>query len=102
MLVLGMSMLSAIYSLFKRFGIVQLLSSAGLGRLGTLKKALKDDDIKELFEALLQTQIKYIDVYILHANKKEKDITTDELSQQQNLFQESNYTVCITVNDTDI
>lgn len=86
MLVLGMSMLSAIYSLFKR----------------TLKKALKDDDIKELFEALLQTQIKYIDVYILHANKKEKDITTDELSQQQNLFQESNYTVCITVNDTDI
>ena len=84
-MVLGMSMLCTIYSLCKRFGIVQPLSSAGLGRLGTVKKSLKGDDVKNLFEALLQTKIKYIDVYILHANKKGKYVTTDELSQQQNL-----------------
>ena len=48
MVVLGMSMLCTIYSLFKRFGIVQLLSSAGLGRLGTLKKALTGGDVKEV------------------------------------------------------
>ena len=48
MVVLGMSMLCTIFNLFKRFGIVQLLSSAGLGRLGTLKKALTGGDVREV------------------------------------------------------
>ena len=58
-----------IYSLFKRCGIVRLLSSAILGELGTVKKALKGGDVKEginihkkLYEALLGMKIKYIDV----------------------------------------
>ena len=34
---IGMCMLRTIYSLFKRCGMLQLLSSAGLGGLGTVK-----------------------------------------------------------------
>ena len=67
--------------------MVQLLSSVGFGRLGAVKKVLKGDDVKNLFEAALQTKIKYIDVYILHANKKEKSVTIEELSKQQSLWE---------------
>ena len=65
---LGMRVLHTIYSLFKRCGIVQLLSSADLGVLGTVKKVLTGGDVKKginlhkLYEALLWTKIKYIDV----------------------------------------
>ena len=92
---IDMCMLRTIYSLFKRSGIVQLLSSAGLGRLRAVKKALTSGDVKEginfhkkLYEALLRTKIKYTDVSkcdkqnvieVSHANKKEKYITIDEL-----------------------
>ena len=65
---IDMCMLCTIYSLFKRCGIVQLHSSAGLGGPGTVKKALIGGDVKEgtnlhkkLYEALLRTKIKYID-----------------------------------------
>ena len=44
---IGMRMLHTIYSLLKRCGIVQLLSSAGLGVLGTVKKVLTGGDVKE-------------------------------------------------------
>ena len=44
---IGMCMLHTIYSLFKRCGTLQLLSSAGLGELGTVKKALTSGDVKE-------------------------------------------------------
>ena len=37
---IGMCMVRTIYSLFKRFGIVHLLSSAGLAGLGTVKREL--------------------------------------------------------------
>ena len=57
---IGMCMLRTIYSLFKRCGIVQLLSSAGFGGLGSKKKALTGGDVQEgiklhkkLYEALL-------------------------------------------------
>ena len=58
---IGMCMLRTIYSLFKRYNIVLLLSSAGLGGLGTVKEALTCSDAKEginlhkeLYEALLR------------------------------------------------
>ena len=97
---IDMQMLCINYNLFKRCGIAQLLSSVGLGGLGnlkkaTLKKALTGGDVKEginlhknLCEALLEMKIKYIDVSkcderkvveIGYANKKEKNITVDEL-----------------------
>ena len=85
---IGICMLHAIYSLFKRCGIVQPLSSAGLGGLETVKKALGGGDVKEginlhkkLYETLIRTKIKYIyvskcgernAVEVSHANKKEK------------------------------
>ena len=66
---IGMCMLRTIYSLFKRCGLVQLLSSAGLGGLGTVKKALTAGDVKEginlhkkLYEAILRTKIEHADV----------------------------------------
>ena len=75
----GMCMLRTIYSLFKRCGMLQLLSSAGLGGLGTVKKALSGVDVKEginlhkdLYEALLRTKIEYVDV-IKHEAVKETD-----------------------------
>ena len=95
---IGMCMLRIIYSLFKRYVIVQLLSSADLGWQGTVKKALTGRDVKEginvhkkLFEAILRTRIKYIYVSkcgerkvveVSHANKKEKYITIDELRKE--------------------
>ena len=91
----GMCMLRTIYSLFGRCGIVKLLSSAGLGGLGTVKKALTYGNIKEivnlyenLYETLLRTKIKYIEVTkcdrqnvvkVSYIYKKEKYITNDEL-----------------------
>ena len=80
-------MLRTIFSLFKRYGLVQLRSSAELGGLRNVKKALTVGDVKEginfykLHEALLRTKIKCIDVSIgdernvvdvSQANKKEK------------------------------
>ena len=51
-------------------GMLQLLSSAGLGGLGTFKKSLTDADVKKdvnlykkLYEALLRTKIEYVDVF---------------------------------------
>ena len=40
-------MLRTIYSLYQRSGLVQILSTAGLGGLGTIKKALKGGDVNE-------------------------------------------------------
>ena len=64
-----MCMLHTIYSLFKRRDLVQLLSLAGLGGLGTVKKTSTGGYVKEginlykkLYEALSQTKTKYIDV----------------------------------------
>ena len=51
---IGMCMLCTIYSLFKRCGIVQLLSSAGLGGLGTVKKMLTGGDLKEGIQEVVQ------------------------------------------------
>ena len=51
---IGMCMLRTIYSLFKRCGIVQLLSSAGLGGLGTVKKMLTGGDLKEGIQEVVQ------------------------------------------------
>ena len=92
---IGMCMLHAIYSLFKRCVIVQPLSSAGLGGLGIVKKALTGGAVKEginlhkkLYETLTRTKIKHIYVSkcgernafkVSHANKKEKYIAIDEL-----------------------
>ena len=64
-----MCILNTIYTLFETCDLVQLLSSAGLGWLCTVKKALTGGYVKEginlhkkLYEALSQTKIKYIDV----------------------------------------
>ena len=63
---IGMYMLRTIYNLFKRCDMLQLLSSAGLAGLGTVKKALTGGDVKEginlhkkLHERLLRTKIEY-------------------------------------------
>ena len=60
--------------------MLQLLSLAGLGGLGTAKKALTGGDVKEginlhkkLHEALLHTKTEYFDVFI---NKAIKEIGT--------------------------
>ena len=44
---ISMCMLHTIYIFLKRCGILQLLSSADLGGLGTVKKALSSGDVKE-------------------------------------------------------
>ena len=56
-----------IYSRFKHAGIVELLSLAGLGGKGTIKKALEGGDTKEaihlyklLFEAFLGSKVKHL------------------------------------------
>ena len=56
-------MLRTIYSCFKHAGIVELLSSAGLGDKGTIKKALKGGDTKEaiyLYKLLLEAILRYL------------------------------------------
>ena len=60
-------MTRTIYSRFKQAGIVELLSSAGLGGKGTIKKALKGGDTKEalylhklLSEAFLRSKVEYL------------------------------------------
>ena len=60
-------MLRTIYSLFQNIGLVQLLSAAGLGGMGTVKKALKGGDVnegihlhKKLFESILRFKIKHL------------------------------------------
>ena len=64
---IGMSMLRTIYTVFKGCGIIQLLSSAGLGGLGSIKKALTGGDVKEginlhkkLFEAFLRSKLEFL------------------------------------------
>ena len=44
---ISMCMLHTIYIFLKRCGMLQLLSSADLGGLGTVKKALTSGDVKE-------------------------------------------------------
>ena len=63
---IDMYMLCTIYSLFKRRGIVQLLSSAGLGEKRNIKKLLSGGDVKEginlykkFYESHIRTKIKY-------------------------------------------
>ena len=60
-------MIRMICSPFKHAGIVELLSSAGLGYKGTIKKALKGGDTKEaiylyklLFEAFLRSKVEHL------------------------------------------
>ena len=67
---ISMCMLHTIYIFLKRCGMLQLLSSADLGGLGTVKKALSSGDVKEginlhkkLYAALLHTKIEYFDVF---------------------------------------
>ena len=73
---IGMCILRTICSLFKRWGLVQLFSSAGLGGLGTVKKALTGGDVKEginlhkkLYEALLQTKMSNTLMYLKVTNE---------------------------------
>ena len=61
-------MLRTIDNLFKNCDFIQLLSSAGLAGMGTIKKYLSGGDAKEgiilykkLFEALMRTKIEYIE-----------------------------------------
>ena len=82
---IGMCMLRTIYSLFKRCGMLQLLSSAGLGGLGTVKKTLTGRNVKEgiilhkkLYEALLRTKIEYVDVFKHEAVKETDTASNDE------------------------
>ena len=56
--------------------MLQLLSSKGLGGLGTVKKALTGGDFKEginllkkLYEGILRTKIEYFDVFKHHTVK---------------------------------
>ena len=60
-------MIRTIFSRFKNAGIVELLSSAGLGGKGTITKALKGGDTKEgiflyklLFEAFIRFKIEHL------------------------------------------
>ena len=60
-------MIHTIYSRFKNSRVVEILSSAGLGGKGTIKKALKGGDTKLaislykiLFEAFLRYKIEYL------------------------------------------
>ena len=53
-----------IYCIYSKIGFVQILAKAELGRIGSLKKTLKDGDVNEairllktLFEALVRTKI---------------------------------------------
>ena len=83
-------MLRTIYSFYQNSGLVQILSTAGLGGLGTIKKALKGGDVneairlhKKLFEAILRTKISYIDVSQPQNNDEKKNVLmklTEEVS----------------------
>ena len=60
-------MIRTIFSRFKNAGIVELVSSAGLGGKGTIKKALNGGDTKQaiflyklLFEALMRYKIEHL------------------------------------------
>ena len=60
-------MLRTIYSLFNKAGFIQVLSAAGLGGLGSVKKALKGGDVneginlhKKMFEAVIRTKIQHL------------------------------------------
>ena len=87
--------MASVCACYVRFGILQLLSSAGLGGLGTVKKALTGGDVKEginlhkkLYEALLRTKIEYVAVSMCGSetvetiqvddcNEKESQVTID-------------------------
>ena len=82
---ISMCMQRTICSLFKRCGMLQLLSSAGLGGLGTVKNVLTSGDTKEgsnlhknLHEALLRTKIEYFDVFKHEAVKEIDTGSNDE------------------------
>ena len=78
--------------------MLQLLSSAGLGGLGTVKKALTGGNVKEdinlhknLYESLLRTKIEYFDVFKHEAVKEidtgsnnESDTVLTKLRQEVN------------------
>ena len=95
---ISMCMLRTIYSLLKRCCMLQLLSSAGLGGLGTVKNVLTSGDTKEgsnlhkkLHEALLRTKIEYFDVFKHEAVKEidtgsnnESDTVLTKLRQEVN------------------
>ena len=92
---ISVCMLRTIYSLFKRCGMLQRPSSAGLGGLGT---ALTGGDVKEdinlhkkLYEALSRTKIQYFDVFKHEAVKEidtgsnnESDAALTKLRQEVN------------------
>ena len=96
-----MCMLKTIYSLFKNIGFIQLLSSAGMGGMGTLRKFLKGGDVKEgievhkkLFEALMRTKLDYLcanDVIVINETlatdlesviSNVNSVTVDKVQQQ--------------------
>ena len=95
---IGMYMLRTIHNIFKRCDMLQLLSSAGLAGLGTVKKALTGGDVKEvinlhkkLHERLLLTKIEYVDVFKREAVKEidtgsnnENDTILTKLRQEVN------------------
>ena len=63
---IGLCMIRTIYSQFKNSGIVEVLSSAGLGGEGTIQKYLKGGDTKQaiylyklLYEALMRYKIEH-------------------------------------------
>ena len=94
----------------KMWYIVQLLALAGFGGLATVREALTGGYLKEginlnkkLYEALLRTKIKYIDVSkcdewkvveVGHTNKKEKYITIGELRKVVSRETFENVIVC--------
>ena len=92
---IGMCMIRTIYGLFKRCGIVQLLSSSGLGGLGTVKKALSGGDVKEainiykkLYEALLRSKIEFLE----STDSDNANITSNLLiNQLKNKVNETNF-----------
>ena len=64
---IGICMLRTIYEQFNKYDIIELLFAAGLGRKGTTKRNLKEEDLKEgiplhkkIFEALLRHKVAYI------------------------------------------
>ena len=88
---IGMCMLRTIYALFKRCGVVQLLSSSGLGGLGTVKKALTGGDVKEginlhkkLYEAILRTKIENTEI----TNCNDAMVFDDDSDIEKNLLKE--------------
>ena len=67
-LIITMYLMKTIYSRFQEYGLVELLSEAGVGSEGTIKAGLSGFNFKQgiryynlLFEALLRSKITYLD-----------------------------------------